>query len=123
MKIVTNNKGVYSFSVSHKPVEWVRPGELIILETEDAVGGQINSEGAAIGSPDWSRVNMVTGPIYIKGAENGDTLDIQLPDQEVILVIPSAGVLGDFIFKPEAKIVKIKNGLAVFDDVKLLVKP
>ena len=114
MKIVTKDKGVYSFSSSHKPVERVRPGELIILETEDAVGGQIKSEDTPIESLDWSRVNKATGPIYVEGAEKGDTLvvdilDIELAEQGVILVVPGAGILGDFEFKPRAKIVKIKN--------------
>ncbi|RLG00867.1 MAG: formamidase [Thaumarchaeota archaeon] len=128
MKIVTKDKGIYSFSASHKPVERVEPGELIILETEDAVGGQIRSEDTPIESLDWSRVNKATGPVYIEGAERGDTLivdilDIQLANQGVILVVPGAGILGDSEFKPKAKIVKIENGLAVFEDVKLLVKP
>lgn len=128
MKIVPKDKGVYSFSASHEPAEWVKPGELIILEMEDAVGGQIKSEDVAMESLDWSRVNKATGPIYVEGAERGDTLvvdilDIQLADQGIILVIPGAGVLGDFKFRPKAKIMKIKDGLAIFDDVKLLVKP
>ncbi len=128
MKIVTKDKGVYSFSSSHKPVERVRPGELIILETEDAVGGQIKSEDTPIESLDWSRVNKATGPIYVEGAEKGDTLvvdilDIELAEQGVILVVPGAGILGDFEFKPRAKIVEIRNGFAIFDDVKLLVRP
>lgn len=128
MKIVPKDRGIYSFSTSHEPVERVKPGELIILETEDAVGGQIKNEEITLESLNWSRVNKATGPIYVEGAERGDTLvvdilDIQLADQGVILVIPGAGVLGDLKFRPKAKIIKIKDGLATFDDVKLLVKP
>jgi len=44
MKIITKDKGIYSFSPAHEPVEYVKPGDLVILETEDAVGGQIKSE-------------------------------------------------------------------------------
>ncbi len=128
MKIVPKEKGIYAFSKFNKPVETVKPGELIVLETEDAVGGQVKSEDMPLENLDWSRVNKATGPIYIEGAEKGDTLvvdilDIQLAPQGVILVIPGAGVLGDLKFNPRAKIVKIENGFAVFKDTRLPIKP
>ena len=128
MKVVAKDKGVYSFSPAHKPVEYVEPGELVILETEDAVGGQIRSEDTPLESIDWSRVNKATGPIYVEGAEKGDTLvvdilDIEVSDWGVILVVPGAGVLGDSKFKPRAKIAEIRDGLVFFDDVKLPARP
>jgi len=128
MKKIPKEKGIYAFSRFNEPVEVVKPGELVLLETEDAVGGQIKSEDASLESLDWSRVNRATGPIYIEGAEAGDTLivdilDIELAPQGVILVIPGAGALGDLEFKPRAKIVKICDGFAFFNDVKLPVRP
>ena len=128
MKIVSKEKGVYSFSSSHKPVEYVELGEPIILETEDAVGGQVRSEDTPLERIDWNRVNKATGPIYINGVEKGDTLivdilDISVASQGVILVVPGAGALASKNFKPKAKIVKIQDGVAWFKDVGLLIKP
>lgn len=40
MKIVPRSKVIYSFSSQHKPVEHVKHGELLLLETEDASGGK-----------------------------------------------------------------------------------
>jgi len=128
MKVVTKDKGVYSFSPAHKPVEYVKPGELIILETEDAVGGQIKSEDTPLESIDWSRVNKATGPIYVEGAEKGDTLvvdilDIEVADRGVILVVPGAGILGDSKFEPRVKIAEIRDGLVLFDGLRLPMRP
>lgn len=128
MKVVSKEKGIYSFSRYHVPVERVRPGELVLLEAEDAVGGQVRSEDAPIESIDWSRVNKATGPIYVEGAEKGDTLvvdilDIELASQGVILVAPGAGALGEKKYRPKARIAKIEDGFVIFRDVKLPVKP
>ncbi len=128
MKVVPRGKGVYSFSRDHAPVERIKLGELVLLETEDAVGGQIRSEDTPLESIDWTRVNIVTGPIYIDGVERGDTLivdilDIELAPQGVILVVPGAGALGDKEYRPKARLARIENSFVIFRDVKLPVRP
>ncbi|MEM3922000.1 MAG: acetamidase/formamidase family protein [Nitrososphaerota archaeon] len=128
MKVVSREKGVYSFSRDHAPVERVKLGELIMLETEDAVGGQVRSEDTPLESIDWTRVNKATGPIYIEGVERGDTLivdilDIELPSQGVILVAPGAGALGEKEYRPKARLARIENGFVIFRDVRLPVRP
>jgi len=74
MKTVPKERGVFKFSKFSKPVEYVDSGEMIILETEDAVGGQVQDEDTPLEKLDWNKVNKATGPIYIDGAEKGDTL-------------------------------------------------
>ena len=128
MRIIHKDNGVYSFSRSHKPVDYVEVGEPIMLETEDAVGGQIQNEDTPLEKIDWKRVNRATGPIYIKGAEKGDTLvvdilDIEIASRGVILVVPGAGALAGKSFKPKAKLVNIRDGIARFNDVAFIVKP
>jgi amidase len=44
MKVVPRGKTIYSFGPKHKPAARVGPGELVLLKTEDAFGGQIRSE-------------------------------------------------------------------------------
>jgi len=128
MKVVPKNKAVYTFSRSHTPVEHVELGEPIMLEAEDALGGQIKDESAALGALDWSKVDQATGPVYIHGADEGDTLvvdilDIELADRGVILVVPGAGALAEKKFKSKAKMVDIRDGFAVFNDMRLRLKP
>lgn len=128
MKIVPKDKGVFTFSRLHKPALEVDLGEILILETEDAVGGQVRNESTPLEKLDWSRVNKATGPIYVRGVKSGDTLVVDILDVEVsstgvILVVPGAGALGKKEFKPRAKIVRIKDGFAYFNGIRLRIRP
>ena len=128
MKIIAKEKGVYTFSKHHEPVARVKLGEPVLLEAEDAVGGQIKSEETPLESINWSKVNKATGPIYVEEVRRGDTLivdilDIEIPSNGVILVVPGAGALGDKTFKSKAKIVKIEDGFAFFENIRIPVRP
>ncbi len=70
----------YTLSPYDKPVARVKPGESIVLEVEDAPSGQIKKNGDI---RDQSKVpfgNPVVGPIFVEGAEKGNTLSIQIED-------------------------------------------
>lgn len=121
MKIVPRSKVIYSFSSQHKPVEHVKHGELLLLETEDAFGGQIKNEEASLDELNWSRVDGATGPLFVEDAEPGDTLvveilDIKVKDKGVIVTVPKSGILGGKRFNPSTKIVRISKGYIHFDE-------
>jgi len=93
MKVVPRTKVIYSFSSQHEPVEHVKSKELILFETEDALGGQIKTEDASLNELDWSRVDGATGPVFVENAEPGDTLiveilDIKVEEKGVIVTVP-----------------------------------
>jgi len=128
MKHISKGKVVFSFSPHHRPVGHVTPGEIVLLETEDAVGGQVKSEDAALEKLDWSKVDGATGPLYITGAEKGDTLvteilDIKTADKGVILTIPGNGALKDRKFAASARIVRIDQGYAYYGDIRVRTRP
>ena len=56
----------------------VAPGEIVHFETVDASSGQLNrdSTSADLAKLDLSRVNPVTGPLYVDGAKPGDALKV-----------------------------------------------
>ncbi len=56
----------------------IAPGESIEFETIDASSGQLNrtSTAADLAKLDLARVNPVTGPVYIEGAQPGDALKV-----------------------------------------------
>ncbi|EAR51169.1 acetamidase/formamidase family protein [Oceanicola granulosus HTCC2516] len=60
------------------PVLTVRPGETIAVETIDASGGQLDASSGLddLKALDFGKVNPVTGPIHIEGAEPGDAVAI-----------------------------------------------
>jgi formamidase len=63
-----------------EPVVEVDPGDTIVYETRDAFDGQLNRESTAedVGNLDLSGVHPLTGPVFVKGAEPGDLLEVKL---------------------------------------------
>ena len=61
---------------ANKPVTTVAPGETVLFETVDASGGQLGPQStvADLAALDFGKVNPVTGPVFIDGAEPGDAL-------------------------------------------------
>jgi len=128
MKTVSRDRVIYSFNPQHKPVEHVEPGELIVIETEDAFGGQIRSEKDSVNILDWSTVDGATGPIFVKNAKPGDTLiveilEIKIPKKGVIVTIPKSGILAEKTFKPCTRIVKISRNHVSFEGVRVRANP
>jgi acetamidase/formamidase len=65
---------------SFAPVLRVEPGESVEFEVFEASGGQLapTSTVADVGTLDFGRINPVTGPVFIEGAEPGDVLKVTL---------------------------------------------
>jgi len=60
------------------PAIQVAPGASLEFEVVDASGGQLSgtSRAADIGRLDFSRINPLTGPVHVEGAEPGDVLKV-----------------------------------------------
>jgi amidase len=129
VKKVSKKNVIYSFSQKNKPVEHVALGEKILLETEDAFGGQAKGESVSIEQLDWTKVNGATGPIFIDEVMPGDTLvvkieEVRVADKGVIAVIPKQGALKDKSIKAVAKTIPIRNGQVYFENgVKVKANP
>jgi formamidase len=101
------------------PVAEVEPGEEIRLETEDGLAGQLTREST---HADAGRLHLglghpLAGPIYVKGAEPGQTLEVEFLGYEsadfgITPVLPGFGFLSDLF--PEPYLVKweIADGAA-----------
>ena len=119
--LIKNNNLIYGMSSKNQPVLEVESGSTIVFETCDCFENQICSQDQPIEKLDWDRINPATGPLYIKGAELGDTLKIEIlkidmNDYGVMAAIPGSGVFGDSISKSKIKILPIENGRAIFND-------
>lgn len=119
---------VYSFSRFHKAEHRASPGDEVVFETIDALGGQIVDESTTLESINWNRVNPATGPLYVEGARPGDTLiveveEIKVLDRAVILAAPGFGALPDKEFKPVVKILSVINGRIIFGATEIPVRP
>jgi len=84
------------------PVLEIDSGETVQLQCADASGGQLTaqSQAADVARMDMGKVNPVTGPVYVKGAQPGDVLAVEIleftaQDWGWTALIPGFGLLAD----------------------------
>jgi formamidase len=84
------------------PALRVQPGERVVLETLDALDGQITaaSTAADVASVNLDVVHPLTGPVFVEGAEAGDLLEIRIVDVDpadfgFTVQVPGFGFLRD----------------------------
>ena len=108
---LTRDKLAVVFDRRIPPVATVTPGERFVVETEDARGGLTRTPETT--TPEYLLAlrrrgfygNPVTGPIYVEGAQPGDTLAVHIHEQECDTLGWSSAWpwlfhLEDFIDKP-----------------------
>jgi acetamidase/formamidase len=103
----------FAFDWRDEPLLRVRPGEAFEVETWDASSGYFKSpadKAVPALRPGFDRspphANPIAGPVYLEGAERGDTLvvtleDITVADYSWIAVGPRRGPLGESSRWPE----------------------
>jgi amidase len=131
---IGREKVCYELSSRLKPVAFVKPGETVVLETDDSRTGRLKRPEDVITSVPEPRngnpmVNPATGPLYIRGAEPGDALtvdilDIKLGSQGYLLAKKGVGLLGDTVRETTAWIIPVTEGQARFShQISLPVRP
>jgi acetamidase/formamidase len=103
----------YAFDWRDEPLLRVRPGERFEVETWDASTGYFKTpadKAIPARRPGFDRspphANPIAGPVYLEGAERGDTLvvtieDIEVADYSWIAIGPRRGPLGESTRWPE----------------------
>ncbi|WP_353645806.1 acetamidase/formamidase family protein [Mesorhizobium sp. WSM2239] len=97
----------FGWDHSIPPAQTVTPGSTIRFECLDSGGGQFKPDStvADVAALDFSRVNPVTGPVFVDGAEPGDALKITIHEFEPsgfgwTANIPGFGLLADQFTEP-----------------------
>ncbi|MGZ3217429.1 acetamidase/formamidase family protein [Paracoccus sp. T5] len=72
----------FGWDNSIAPVQTVAPGSTIIFNCMDSSAGQLgpSSTVADVAVLDFGKINPVSGPIFVEGAEPGDALKVTLDD-------------------------------------------
>ena len=68
----------YEFTRHNEPRLRIQPGETIVVESEDAFSGQIRTNDDRRDKTKKPYSNPQTGPIWIEGAEPGDSLAVTI---------------------------------------------
>jgi acetamidase/formamidase len=76
----TIHQNHHGWDNSFVPVAHIGPGESLEFDVADASGGQLGTKStvADVVKLDFAKVNPVTGPVFIDGAEPGDVLKVTL---------------------------------------------
>lgn len=96
----------YAIGRYYDPIATVRPGESVEIYTEDAFEGRITSSDQVPSQVLGEYLNPQTGPIYVEGAEPGDTLIVHIDDIEltrdfaVSCLVPEFGGLTSTVLSP-----------------------
>ena len=92
----------FGWDNANQPVLTVAPGDTVEFEVVEASGGQLSKDStvAEVGALDFARVNPVTGPVYVDGAEPGDALKVTIGSFTPsgwgwTALIPGFGLLAD----------------------------
>ncbi len=103
----------HGWNNANAPAIHIKPGETIEFYTQDSSGGQLNAKStlADLSKLDFGKVNPVTGPVYIDGAEPGDAIKVTLLEFAAsgwgwTANIPGFGLLSDQFKDPALHIWK-----------------
>lgn len=117
---ISSDNYIFSFSKDTRPVLYVKSGDEVEIETMDCFSNQIRTNEDKLESLDWNRINPATGPIYVEGAQPGDTLKIsikkiQIAGTGVVATGKDLGVLGHWMETLYSRVLDIKDGKVIFN--------
>lgn len=124
----------FGWDNSFPPALTVAPGDRIHLQCLDSSGGQLTASSTTEDLPNLSfdKINPVTGPIFVEGAEPGDILQLEIEAFQPSGFgwtgnIPGFGLLADQFPDPFLKVWKYdpkEMAPAVFSDLaRIPLKP
>jgi len=125
----TTDKIVFDFCKDNTPIAAIDVPDTIEVATKDCFSNQLREPGDTLDALDWDDNNPATGPIFINGAQPGDTLKVTIDKIDVdakgtVCAIEGEGTIGHKVVGSHSKIVPVKDGFAEFsDDIKIPIKP
>ena len=97
----------FGWDNANPPALTVAPGDSVTFATVDSSGGQLSLASGVgdVAALDFARVNPVTGPVHVDGAEPGDALEVTVLDLTPsgwgwTALIPGFGLLADQFPEP-----------------------
>jgi amidase len=121
IKRISRDHKRYSFNAQDAPVATIEPGDTLEIETHDARSGSIRKTTDLLDKPPPGGFNPITGPIYVKGAEPGDSLlvlikNIELDSQGFTAIKANVGLLAERATEFRTRIITIENGWCQFSE-------
>jgi len=113
LRRLTSDKNFTLFQAGIEPNYSVKPGEVVLVETQHGLPGRVTRDGTFRKAKPTDKVNPMTGPIWVEGIRPGDGLAIDLLE----IRVGDWGYAGGRIFE-------LVDGYAIFDEnLKLPLSP
>lgn len=126
---ITRDHIVYSLDKHHPPVTTIEPGTTLCFETWDARTGTVTRNSDLLDAPHPRGPNPTTGPVFVRGAEPGDSLCVEILGIDLARsgytgLRPKLGVVGHLISEYATRVFEIRDGQVVFTDrIRFPVRP
>jgi acetamidase/formamidase len=122
----------YKWDRSLEPVLEIEPGDVVHFETEEVTDGQVKPGDPAevLGKIDFNRLYPLAGPVFVKGAEPGDTLEVEMLELRPLEwgwtgILPGLGLLAEDFTQPYLRHFDLRNGrhAELRDDIRIPLQP
>ncbi len=128
MKLTTDT-AIFAFCKDNAAAVAVDAPVTLDVVTKDCFSNQLREPEDTIEGLNWDATNPATGPIFVNGAQPGDTLKvtinkIDVDEKGTVCALENEGTLGHMVSGNHVKIVHIEDGCAVFtDDIRIPINP
>jgi amidase len=120
---------VFSMDPATPPVLEIQSGDTVVFETRDSLNGAIRSEADLPSRADLATALPATGPVFVSGAEPGDSLSIRIdsvvPDSwGYTVILPAHSVLPKVFSKELTRVIDLSGGFAeLHPGVRIPLRP
>jgi amidase len=121
MKRISRDRFTNVFDKSQPPVARIEPGEPVVFETLDALGGRVKTHADALSvTLPHSLGNPATGPVWVEGARPDNTLAVTILSIQLGAFgygrVKGGGVIFDELQPPVANLTPIRDGVVHFNE-------
>ncbi len=122
----------FTWDAGHEPVVTIAGGDTVVFETRDVSDNQIgpDSDTGVIAGLDWTRVYPLSGPVFVEGAEPGDTLVVEILDLHTkgwgwTAILPGLGLLSEEFTAAYLRIFDLTEGDVTYfrEDIAIPLAP
>src|SRR3954451_15108280 len=122
----------FTWDTGNEPVLAIDSGDTVVVWTRDVSDNQIgpDSDAGVIAGLDWDRVYPLAGPVYVEGAQPGDTLAIEILDLHTkgwgwTAILPGLGLLPEDFPDPYLRVFDLTLGDVAYlrEDIALPLPP
>jgi acetamidase/formamidase len=129
---IERGKVHYKWDNSLPPAIEIDAGDIVHFETDEVTDGQIKpgSDHSALTQLDFDRLYPLAGPVYVRGAEPGDVLEVEMLTLQPLDwgwtgLIPGLGLLSEDFAEPYIRHFDLTNGeyAELREDIRIPLQP